>query len=55
LIAQARADFANGDLKTRAWPAFLLSVADDRSELADMLRDAIRGAAERWATQVSPG
>ncbi|WP_263587897.1 hypothetical protein [Sphingopyxis sp. GC21] len=47
LITQARADLANGDLKTRAWPAFLLSVADDRSALVDMLRDAIHGR-ERW-------
>lgn len=47
LVAQARADLASGDMRTRAWLGFLHSVAGDRVELLQSLREAT-DRRERW-------
>jgi tetratricopeptide (TPR) repeat protein len=47
LVAQARADLASGDLRTRAWLGFLHSVAGDRTALLQLLREAT-DRRERW-------
>ncbi|SEH11349.1 Tetratricopeptide (TPR) repeat [Sphingopyxis sp. YR583] len=47
LMEQALADLAAGDLRSRAWPSFLLSVAGDRAGLVQMLHQAT-ARRERW-------
>jgi len=47
LMDQALADLAVGDLRLRAWPSFLLSVAGDRAGLLKMLDQAVERR-ERW-------
>ena len=47
LFEQALADLNRGDLTSRAWPGFLLSVAGDRQALVEMLGQAVERR-ERW-------
>jgi tetratricopeptide (TPR) repeat protein len=47
MMEQALADLAAGDLRSRAWPSFLLSVAGDRPGLLRMLHQAVERR-ERW-------
>lgn len=64
LVGQARADLASGDVRTRAWLAFVHSVAGDRSELVQSLHEAtdrherwgdaglVRAIAKKWSDDV---
>lgn len=47
LLELARADVENGDSRTRAWAAFVASVAQDRTSLLDILGEADQRK-ERW-------
>ncbi|MDO9368092.1 MAG: tetratricopeptide repeat protein [Sphingopyxis sp.] len=47
LIAQANADLASGDLRSRAWPSFLHSVAGDRDALIGTMKIAAERR-EQW-------
>lgn len=47
LMEQAAADLADGQLRTHAWPSFLLAVEGDRDRLVSILEEAVKRD-ERW-------